>query len=390
MVKANAREVARMNHKALRRTAGARVGGGLLVPLLACVMLAACTPATGVQVFTGMADASAAEPVGWPYFVVATDEENILYVYDATAGGGPVDWLDLRAPLDRTGEGREADIEASAAAGNRIYWAGSHGRNKNGKWREDRHAFFATDLVQGPDGSRRLVLAGTPSNQVLRAIVAHPRAEAMGLPAATRFDLVDAPKSERAHLAPKVEGVNLEGMATWPPGATPAEASLLLGFRNPLVPADGGMHAVVAVLSNPDAVVGESATPVISGLEAIDLGGLAIRSMATSPGHEGVQIVAGPVDGDGPYRLYSWAGPGSIPRPESEITPAGSGYTIEGMLAFEGRPGWFVVSDDGSVEVPIQDPAECMPGELLGNGRCPNKYLTDPAARKFRGFFIHP
>ena len=36
--------------------------------------------------------------------------------------------------------------------GDRIYWITSHGRNKDGKERPNRYAFFATDIVKIDSG----------------------------------------------------------------------------------------------------------------------------------------------------------------------------------------------------------------------------------------------
>jgi hypothetical protein len=59
-------------------------------------------------------------------------------------------------------------------------------------------------------------------------------------------------------------------------------------------------------------------------------------------------------------------------------------FTPEGLFVFPcQKTAWFI-SDDGTLEKRVSSPTECMPGCLLGNGRCPNKCLIDPEKRTFR------
>ena len=50
----------------------------------------------------------------------------------------------------------------------------------------------------------------------------------------------------------------------------------------------------------------------------------------------------------------------------------------------------WIVSDDGTLEIPVESADQCEEGELLENGTCPNKYLVNPARKTFRMLKIDP
>lgn len=154
-----------------------------------------------------------------------------------------------------TAPDKESDLEGAAAIGSRIDWISSHGRNKGGKLREERHRFFATevDTRTVPPSLRPI---GSPYTRLLDDLLS---ADAL-----KRYRLKDA-----AQRAPEAAGgFNIEGLA-----AT-ADGKLLIGLRNPLVAG----RALLVPLENPEAVVnGEAArigTPIL-----LDLGGRGVRSI---------------------------------------------------------------------------------------------------------------
>src|SRR5687768_15731187 len=99
----------------------------------------------------GMCDASAAVPVGSNLFVVANDEDNILRIYKSDESGTAIYSQDLSSFLQINPKNPEADIEGATLIKNRIYWITSHGANKDGKQRPNRHRFFATDIEANDD-----------------------------------------------------------------------------------------------------------------------------------------------------------------------------------------------------------------------------------------------
>ncbi len=71
----------------------------------------------------------------------------MLRVYDRAAAGAPLSVLDVATFLDLDDPAKpETDIEGAAQLGERMYWIGSHGRNKSGKVKKNRQRFFATTV----------------------------------------------------------------------------------------------------------------------------------------------------------------------------------------------------------------------------------------------------
>jgi hypothetical protein len=113
-------------------------------PVAAAPKPAVQTP-SDVRNHYGMCDASGAISVGAGLFVVCNNEDNRLRMYRRDEGALPVYGLETSGFLGNKNDA-EANLEAAARIGNRVYWIGSHGTNKNGKYRKQRHRLFATDL----------------------------------------------------------------------------------------------------------------------------------------------------------------------------------------------------------------------------------------------------
>src|ERR1043165_9524423 len=120
-------------------------------------------------------DGSAVASASGGYFWNGTDEDNILRLYKPGAAAKPLRRIDLNSYLkpevNKTGRPKEADIEAVARIGNRLYWIGSHGRDKQGRGEPSRHRLFATDL-SGQGAAATLVTVGTPFRGLLVAAIA--------------------------------------------------------------------------------------------------------------------------------------------------------------------------------------------------------------------------
>ena len=74
---------------------GLRIGVACAMAVLHSVAVAAAPGPQGMLVYKGMADASAAMPVGDELFVVADDETNSLRVYRRGRGGFPIQSVNL-------------------------------------------------------------------------------------------------------------------------------------------------------------------------------------------------------------------------------------------------------------------------------------------------------
>lgn len=271
--------------------------------------------------YSGMADASAAVPVSSNLFLVADDESNLIRLYRTDQGGPPVKEFDMSAFLELRGRSTEADLEGAARLGERAFWIGSHGRNRNGKERDNRCRLFATDLkIIG--GEVSLTPVGRPYKRLLEDLVADPQF--------SRFHLREA-----SLLSPKdYEAFNIEGLS-----ATP-EGHLLIGFRNP-VP-EG--KALLIPLLNPNGVI--QGEPGRFG-EAIqlDLDGLGIRDLAW---YRGTYLIsAGPYDGRGSFHFYRWAGRRATPH--RIHTPKLGNFHPEAVIIYPetGLSRFQILSDDG-------------------------------------------
>ncbi|MHC4773159.1 MAG: hypothetical protein ACYS8S_06210, partial [Planctomycetota bacterium] len=98
------------------------------------------------------ADASSAVALDSERFIMSDDEHNYLQVYCwDQPESEPNKATDISSALTLDTEHPEADIEGATWFNNRIFWIGSHGRNKDGKYWESRYNFFATTIA--PDGS---------------------------------------------------------------------------------------------------------------------------------------------------------------------------------------------------------------------------------------------
>ncbi len=293
------------------------------------LLLISSNTASADDMFFGICDASAAVALDGERFAVADDETNVLSIYRWTEPHAreTVDLTDFLDNRKSDGDVREADIEAVARIGDRLYWITSHGRGSDGDVKKGRHRLFTTHV--SADG--RLEPAAKPYTGLLSAMVAEPQYAELGLEGA-------------AQKAPKEPGgFNIEGMAASPSG------ELLIGLRNPL--ADG--HALVIPLLNPAEVVAGTQEPRFGDHETVDLGGLGIRSMEGTG--DGYVIVAGSVgesDATEAAALRTWRGPGH--GSDTELLrelPAGFNGEAVMQMGMGGEQKFVVLSDDGNETV---------------------------------------
>jgi hypothetical protein len=330
-------------------------------------------------VYHGASDVSTAVFLNDNHFVVADDETNSLRVYDPKIPGKPVFWLDLTAFLGVESSHPEADMEASAPVGDRIYWITSHGRNRDGKPRPSRYRFFST-VLRPVDGRVQLEPVGLPCSTLVSQFLAHPSSVQGLIARSTRLD-ASLSKKEQTALAPKEKGLNIEGLAVYPP-----HQSLLIGLRNPLFSPTGkkGGSAIIIELLNPQAVVDTGDPARFGEVLFWDLEDRGVRSMHYSERHKMYFIVAGAVDSETTFALYRWDGDFERQPVKIHQWPKKDSFNPEAIAerAFDGL--LWIFSDDGTLKVAVDSPYDCAEGELLKNNQCPNKYLTDPMRKTFR------
>lgn len=296
--------------------------------------------------YSGMRDASAAVAVSSNLFIVADDEYNTLRLYSADHAGPPLKEFDFDAFLEVNSKSPEADLEGAALLGQRAFWIGSHGRNRNGKERSNRCRLFATDIAI-TNGEVTLTPVGKPCKRLLTDLIHDERF--------TKFHFAEA----STHAPKEPDALNIEGLS-----ATPDD-HLLIGFRNP-VP-DG--KALLIPLLNPNEVI-EDKAPRFGEAIQLDLGGLGIRDMACFNG--AYFIIAGPWHEGGKFRFYRWAGGQTAPQ---LLTVKHLGdYSPEAIIIYpqEGFREIQILSDDGNRRL------NGVPGKELGESR----------PRTFRSFWL--
>ena len=296
--------------------------------------------------FGGICDASAVVALNEDLVAVGDDEDNAIRIYSSRHGGNPLFVADFSAFLKIRPKKAEADIEAAARLGDRIYWISSHGCNAEGKPQRSRRQFFATTGL-ATNGSIELKPLGKPYHNLLEDLIREPRL--------ARFNLRRA-----AGLAPKSLGaLNIEGLAATPDG------HLLIGFRNPI---PNGKALLVPLLNPGDLPVGKAAQfgePLL-----LDLRGLGIRSITDHGG--GYLIVAGRPDEGGQSRLFEWRGGPDQPRLLATEFFGLNPEAISFPPAGHGPASLFVTSDDGTTTV----------------GGQPCKSLKNPRQKSFRALRV--
>lgn len=291
------------------------------------------TPTT----YKNTCDGSGALAVSFTYFIDVNDEDQVVRLYERAKPAAPVQAIDISAALGLAANA-EGDLEDLERVGNRVFVTTSHGRKASGNLDRARYKLAAFDLAGTPPAIT-LASAGTSSLLLDQMLVAGnwdaPNATVIAALQASS-NLADG---SDANLAPEVNGTNIEALASDGTG------KLLIGFRNPRP----GNKAIVVSLANPDAAL--TGTARFGGAAELDLGGLGIRSMAYSPAHAAVLILAGPHATTGPFKLYQWSGAlTAAPTFVADITaPALS--SPEAVVPYPGTKDVQIVFDGGDALV---------------------------------------
>lgn len=322
---------------------------------LAALLICAATFPGGVRAtevshpveFHGCCDASAVVALDEDHFVIGSDEDSILRIYNRSQTNAPVWQRDFSGFLQLARKAPETDLEGAARIGDVIYWITSHSRNAEGRERPNRQRLFATRIVKTPAGFE-LNPAGQPCQTLLAALVAEPRLAAFKL-------------EEAARLSPEQAGaLNIEGLAATPSGG------LLIAFRSP-VPAG---KALIVPLENPADVI-EGKAPRFGEPVQLDLNGRGVRDLTFDGGR--YFLIAGGVANKGKFSLFEWNGPGSAPVLKGiefgKLSP--EGLAVAGANA---AAELLCTSDDSSRRI---DDCDC-------------KDLPEPVKRRFRMVTLRP
>ncbi len=291
------------------------------------------------------ADASAAVALDNNRFIMADDEFNILQVYNwSMPSSGPIQRTDITAEIGIDPAQPESDIEGATWFNNRVFWITSHGRSRFGDYWQSRYRFFATSIA--PDGTA--TVDGVYSS-LIDDLIGYDRIWNLGLEAAigTVGDHIDT--AAIPGLAPKVGGLNIEGLCTTADGT-----KMFIGLRNPRPHTDGEDMALVIPLANPEAVVLNGAAAIFEAPILIDLNGLGIRSIEYSPAFQEYLIIAGShkSGNDEPLQnLYKYS---MSAQDRDKLATFSDNFTPEAMFQFPGSNKINLLSDDGTrmIETP--------------------------------------
>ena len=294
----------------------------------------------GDPIYRGACDGSAAVALDADHFIGASDEDNLLRIYQRGSGGMPEQVFNVSSQIQADPRHPESDLEGAARLGDTIYWISSHSLSRSGKERSGRGRFFATRCLPAETGWK-LELVGSARADLLDFLTTDPGLASLKLAeAATR-----APKEKDA--------LNIEGL-----GATP-DGQLLIGFRNPI----RGGKAVLVPLRNPREFV-SGAAPQFGAPIKLNLGGLGIRDLAAWQG--GCLVAAGPAHGGGKHELWFWAGGKAAPQRLLDLDT--DALDVEAIVPYPG------VAD--SVELLSDDS-----GDVIGGRECSKLPVAE---RRFR------
>jgi hypothetical protein len=313
-----------------------------------------------------MCDASGAVPIDEHHFLVVSDEDSILRVYDTRVGGAPVAEVDLtdriaiaieprerpprrgrieKRPFPRAPKSpRETDIEAATRLDNHGYFVASHTRSGGPKSHEARYLLFATTLGTNADAIK---IVGSPYRQLLQDLIEFP-------------PLKDFELSRAASIpAPDDAALNIEALTTVPDKTT------WIGFRSPTFQ---GKALLVSLKNLSRLPFGERA--VFGEVKLLDLDGFGLRGLTYTNGR--LLIAAGPAGSGRATKIFHYNGEG---KPVVENVSLPQEFNPEGFFDPYDRYPVMLLSDDGNRLV---DGIEC-------------KKLTHEQSRGFRGlWFGHP
>jgi hypothetical protein len=201
----------------------------------------------------------------------------------------------------------------------------------------------------------------------------------------TRLDAEKLEKKERKKLAPKKEGLNIEGLCAAPDGKT-----LYIGFRNPQFynSATSEKMAIIVPLNNPRQVVEKGLLPTFGSPILLSLDGLGIRSMEYSHFHKSYFIIAGVQNEGTDFALYRWSGKSQEQPKRLNKFSAENNFTPEALVVFKNSGRLLLLSDDGSIAIDISKPSDCQEGKADSNGKCLNKHLSDQNKKYFRAMWL--
>jgi hypothetical protein len=332
----------------------------VIVGLFICPLLIVAQ----VRDYNGMCDASAALAVDAEHFIIANDEDNILRIYNIN-NSSPVSFVDLSTFLgiEYDDKSPEADFEGATKIGDYYLFISSHGRDRKGRIRMNRHQFFA---VHVDPADLKITPVGQSYQKLMNDMALYDDLKKLGV-----YDAYLPHDKKNERLAPKKRGVNIEGLS-----ATPDGKSVLIGFRNP----QPGGKAIIVELQNPLDVVLHGKSPIFGKVSQLSMKTRGVRSLEYHAKLGQYLIVAGSHESDKKSLFYLWSGNiDDAPVLAKQIDfEKYEDFNPKAISIYSDMDQFQIFSDDGSV----------MRKDGMG-GECACKELPDPAQKKYRGVWFN-
>jgi hypothetical protein len=312
-------------------------------------------------VYRGSCDGSAAIALDADHFAGFSDNDQRIRVFKRGMNATAIQTIDMSSNLG-VSTSAKIDIEDVERIENRIYALSSHGRKNDGVIDPDRYRFVAFD-IGGAAPSFTFAVAGSRSS-LLSELLAPANWIKPDSAIITALDnAAQLGTQTNTNLAPKVNGINMEGLARAPSDGQPNR--LLFALRNPRV----NGKAVVVSLLNADAFATQGAKPQFGEAYLLDFGGLGIRGMTWAPSIGEVLIIAGPHDDSaGPFRLYRWRGTSNTtPSFVSTLQPPPN-MKPEGLVRYAGT---------GDIELVFDADDQPINGVACDDASAAQRYFTD-------------
>ena len=301
----------------------------------AVLLFAIALPLVAKDIYRGMCDASAAVAIDASHFIVANDEDNVLRIFHIDKEH-PVRKYDMSGFLGISYDDKspESDIEGAARIGEFIVFITSHGRDKKGRLRTNRHQLFAVKV----DKQLNIIPVGKPYNSLMNDLT---RVKSLKKISLYNAYLPNDKKEEK--LAPKIAGVNIEGLAS-----IPGTEQCIIGFRNP-IPDE---KALLIVLENPLQVLLDKEEPRFGKTMFLSLGNRGIRSIIFHPGLQKYVLVGGSSGSTNRSQLFLWSGE---EKDQPDLIIGGfsnaDNYNPEAVILYPDSKMLQLLSDDGAILV---------------------------------------
>lgn len=244
----------------------------------------------------GTADASAGVALSPDTMLVADDADQRLSIYQRTQSGLPLAVFDVTDSIGlevlTDGSIPPVVIEAATSVGNRQYWLGSHSNTDRGNDQINSYHLFATE-TNGTDETTQLSFVGAYDG--LFGVMEDWSEK-------HNYNFKQA--REDGERSTNRGGFKIEGFAISPDGQT-----AFIGLRTPLVPPGDRRNALVVPISNFTTWFNNGRVqnnPAFGNPILFDLQGLGIRAMECNT--NGCVIVAGAIDDEEKFALYTWSG----------------------------------------------------------------------------------